>query len=164
MRALIPVLLATDTRPTPDSTPENKNENENMPTKGTGAKMVVNITSICSHFTNYSALGFNISELASNRLTEIAAEMYRKQGLLCYSLHPGFVLTSPPPGVSDMPGFRELAVDEPELCGSFLLWLVRNRPDWLSGRYLSAQWDTDELERKREEIVAGDMLKGRMVV
>ncbi|KAI3327691.1 NAD(P)-binding protein [Xylariaceae sp. AK1471] len=144
MRALIPVLLSTD--------------------GGNGAKMVINITSICSHFTDYAALGFNISEVASNRLTEIAAEMYRDQGLLCYSLHPGFVLTSPPPGVGDEPGFLDQSSDDRELCGSFMLWLVRKSPAWLSGRYLSAQWDTDELERKREEIVADDKLKARMVV
>jgi hypothetical protein len=42
--------------------------------------------------------------------------------------------------------------------------LTRERREWLGGRYLSATWDVDELESKRDEIVAEDKLKSRMVV
>ena len=35
---------------------------------------------------------------------------------------------------------------------------------WLSGRFLSATWDADELLTMKEDIVAKDMLKARMVV
>lgn len=30
---------------------------------------------------------------------------------------------------------------------------------WLSGRLVSAKWDVDELEGKREDIEEGDLLK-----
>ncbi|KAK8126985.1 uncharacterized protein PG998_002744 [Apiospora kogelbergensis] len=67
---------------------------------------VVNVTSICSHFTTagLGALGFNISALASNRLIETATKVYNssaenraeEKGPVFYSLHPGTVFTSPP--------------------------------------------------------------------
>lgn len=127
-----------------------------------GAKTVINVTSICSHFTGFGAMGFNISALATDRLTEIAAETYADRGLLCYAVHPGVVKTTPPPGM-DKEALKH-AHDEPDLCGAMCLWLTREKPDWLSGRYLSAGWDIDELKLKREEIVQGDKLKFKMVV
>lgn len=35
---------------------------------------------------------------------------------------------------------------------------------WLSGRFLSATWDADELVEMKEAIVKRDMLKAQMVV
>ncbi|KAI9155197.1 Short chain dehydrogenase citE [Paramyrothecium foliicola] len=127
-----------------------------------GFKGVINVTSICSHFVDRAATSFNISVLASNRLTEITAGQYADQGLVFYSVHPGFVATTLPPG---MPAeVMSMAPDEPGLCGSLCLWLVKKRHEWLSGRYISSNWDTEELEGKREEIVQRDLLKARMSV
>jgi hypothetical protein len=44
------------------------------------------------------------------------------------------------------------------------VWLTKGNRKWLSGRYLSACWNVDELEAKKDEIVEGDKLKVRMVV
>ena len=57
-----------------------------------------------------------------------------------------------------------MLIDTPELCGGFLVWITKGQRSWLSGRYLSATWDVDELEARQEEIVKGDKLKMRMVV
>jgi NAD(P)-dependent dehydrogenase (short-subunit alcohol dehydrogenase family) len=127
-----------------------------------GAKIVINITSIASHLTNQGAACFNISEFASNRLTEIAAAQYADQGVVCYAVHPGFVATSVVPGMPE--DALHVAPDEPGLCGSLCLWLVKKRPEWLSGRYLSSDWDVEELEAKKEDILGRDLLKARMIV
>lgn len=140
IKALLPLLLATD-----------------------GAKTVVNVTSAMSHFAGMGALGYNLSALAINRLTEAVAQLYGAQGVLAFAVHPGIVATMPPP-IGQPEGGRPMAVDDVGLCGAFLVWLVRERRDWLSGRYMSANWDVDELEGKREAIVKGDQLKMRMVV
>lgn len=58
---------------------------------------------------------------------------------------------------------RTALTDDIGLCGGFLTWLTRERREWLSGRYISVNWDTKELQNRREEIVEGDMLKFRMV-
>ena len=128
-----------------------------------GAKTIVSITSAMSHFASMGAIGYNISELATNRLTEAVAEAYGGEGVLAFAVHPGIVATMPPP-IGMAPEARAWATDEVGLCGAFLLWLVKERREWLSGRYLSANWDVDELEAKRDIIVNKDQLKMRMVV
>ncbi|KAK6840899.1 NAD-P-binding protein [Apiospora arundinis] len=150
MQALMPALLAS-------------------PSGGT----IINVTSICSHFTaaGLGALGFNISALASNRLTEMAAEVYRTDGTegggggkgpVFYSVHPGTIFTNPPVGAPKE--LYKLCTDDADLCGAVCLWLGRNRPGWLNGRYISATWDLEELQERKAEIVEGDKLKSRMVL
>lgn len=126
-----------------------------------GAKAIVNITSFSSHLPTNSP-GFSISELATNRLTEAAAEMYKNEGVMVYAVHPGMVITTPPPGMPE--SVLQFCQDEPGLCGAFCIWLIKEKREWLSGRYVSANWDIEELERRRTEIVTRDMLKFRMVV
>lgn len=45
-----------------------------------------------------------------------------------------------------------------------MVWLTKEERSWLSGRYLSATWDVDDLVAMKDEIVEGDKLKVRMVV
>ena len=54
--------------------------------------------------------------------------------------------------------------DSPELCAGMAVWLAKEPRPWLNGRYVAANWDVDELEGKKDEIVEGDKLKFRMVV
>ncbi|KAF2163105.1 hypothetical protein M409DRAFT_26551 [Zasmidium cellare ATCC 36951] len=131
--------------------------------KTSTAKTIVDVSSIGSHFTGGGPVAYNISALAGNRLTEWIADTYGSEGVVCYSVHPGMVGNAkPPPG---MPAeVNDKCGDEADLCGAFLVWLLRERPEWLSGRYLSATWDVEELVARREEIFGRDMLKMRMVV
>lgn len=127
-----------------------------------GAKAIVNISSLASHFAAVGAVGFNITALATNRLTENVAETYADVGVVAYAVHPGTVVTTPPPGMPEI--WLQGMHDEPGLCGAFLIWLTKEKRDWLSGRYLSANWDVEELQGMKEEIVKGDKLKMRMVI
>ncbi|KXT15339.1 hypothetical protein AC579_10428 [Pseudocercospora musae] len=129
-----------------------------------GAKSIINISSAGSHIVMQGApTGFCISALAANRLTEYVAEAYLELGVLTYSVHPGDVPTTPsPPGIPDW--MKKGVKDDAGLCGAFCIWLVKKRRDWLNGRYLSANWDVDELEAKKNGIIAEDKLKMRMVV
>ena len=128
-----------------------------------GAKTVVNVSSISGHLTQGTPFGFNISELATNRLTEIMAEMYAQDGILFHAVHPGFVKdTAFPPGFPE--AIKQFSHDDMSLCGAFMIWLVKQRREWLNGRYISANWDVEELEAKKDEIVEGDKLKMRMIV
>jgi hypothetical protein len=54
--------------------------------------------------------------------------------------------------------------DDPGLCGGVLTWLTKERREWLSGRYISSNWDVVELETMRCDIVAMDKLKMRIAV
>ena len=133
-----------------------------MLSSSNGSRIIVNISSISVHLVSGTPVPFNISELATSRLTEAVAEMYAEEGVLAFAVHPGMVKTTFPPGFPEY--FEAFCVDDPGLCGAFLVWLVSERRVWLSGRYMSSNWGTDELEGMREEIVEGDELKMRMVV
>lgn len=54
--------------------------------------------------------------------------------------------------------------DDVGLCGGFLVWLTKQKREYLSGRYVSVNWDVEELETRKDEIVQGDKLRFRMVV
>ena len=127
-----------------------------------GAKAIVNISSIGGFLSNAGALGFSTSALATNKLTESTAARYADDGIVAYAVHPGMVATGRPPGMAEW--VFENSKDEPELCGAFIVWLVKETRPWLSGRYLSVTWDVEELEAKKQEIVERDMLKMRLVV
>jgi len=44
------------------------------------------------------------------------------------------------------------------------VWLIGEHREWLGGRYVSCQWDIDELLARRREIVDGDKLKVKLIV
>ncbi|KXT01544.1 hypothetical protein AC578_6368 [Pseudocercospora eumusae] len=141
---LLPCLLASD-RPT---------------------KSIVNISSIGSNISG--PLGFSISAMATNRLSQRVAESYGKDGVFCVAVHPGAVLPKDediPPGFP--PSVKEWSKDAPELCGSFVISLIRREwqeREWLNGRYLDCTWDVDELWKKKEEVVEGDKLRVKLIV
>ncbi|MCJ1383957.1 hypothetical protein MMC17_007071 [Xylographa soralifera] len=111
-----------------------------------------------------------VGKLAQARLVEMLAEQYRGEGgarvreVLCAAVHPGFVATEMSSVVEE--GWRSNLVDDPALCGAFCVWLAHDiqRKMWLSGRWLNAKWDVDELCAMKEKIVNRGMLKARMVV
>ena len=128
---------------------------------GSTTKAIVNISSIGSQVSG--PLGFSISALATNRLSQRVAESYADQGVFCCAVHPGAVLPEvPPPGMPEH--LKKISLDSVSLCGAFLIGLVKEKRDWLNGRYLDATWDVQELEKKKKEIVDGDKLKMRLVV
>lgn len=81
---------------------------------------------------------------------------------MAFSLDPGAVPTDM--GLSLPEAYRELFIDTPELAANTLVWLTKDRKDWLVGRLVVVTWDIDELQAKKEEIVKGDKLKVRLAV
>ena len=80
-----------------------------------------------------------------------------------FALHPGAVVT---PQTRNHAGnnWSDILADDEGLAGAFCVWLSMQKREWLSGRFVSCNWDVDELEGKKEEILKGDLLKYRMVV
>ena len=60
--------------------------------------------------------------------------------------------------------FKGFLIDTPESAAHTLTWLVRERREWLAGRYFSCQWDVDDLLAKKQEIIDGNKLRIRMIV
>lgn len=53
--------------------------------------------------------------------------------------------------------------DTVEMSADTLTFLTREPRPWLGGRYVNVCWDMPELMAKKDEIVAGDKLKVRLV-
>ncbi|KAF2168506.1 hypothetical protein M409DRAFT_21255 [Zasmidium cellare ATCC 36951] len=124
-------------------------------------RAIANISSVGGHVSG--PLGYSISCLATNRLSQRVDESYADQGLCCYAVHPGAVWSDGPKEYLP-PRMKDFSNDSQDLCGSFLVWLCKERRQWLSGRYVDATWDVEELVQREGEIVEGDKLKMRMVV
>ena len=102
------------------------------------------------------------TKLAILRLSELTAVEYEGKGILCYAIHPGHITTDI---VAQIPEeWKIIFIDTAELAGHTVVFYSRERRDWLAGRYLNAQWDVEELLAKKEEIIAGDKLRVRLIV
>jgi hypothetical protein len=64
---------------------------------------------------------------------------------------PGIV----PSDLSDKDAFVPFAKDEGELSGVLGLYLTSTRGDYLKGSLVSVNWDLEEMEEHKEEILAG---------
>lgn len=87
---------------------------------------------------------------------------YSTQGLLAISLDPGGVFTDM--AANSPAHIQALLIDTPELSADTLVWLTKDRKEWLAGRVMIVNWDVEELVAKKEEVVKGDKLKVRLVV
>ncbi|KAL6305501.1 putative oxidoreductase, partial [Sparassis latifolia] len=127
-----------------------------------GDKLIVNVASDLAHVM---WRGFSVcitTKFAQLRLTEAIMADYGAEGVLAFVLHPCATLTDLN---SILPAdVQEFLTDTPELAAHFIVWLVRKRRDWLGGRYVSALWDVNELEGKKQEIIEGNKLKMKLVL
>lgn len=81
---------------------------------------------------------------------------------MAFALHPSAVLTPQTEGHTGEIWGKILK--DGGLYEAFCVWLTKEKREWLSGRYVSANWDINELEKMQKEILDGDKLKFRMVV
>lgn len=104
-------------------------------------------------FPGLSAYG--ISKLTVLELmTYVAAE---NPTVFAVALHPGVVDTE-----MTIESFKRFALDTPELVGGIGVWLAGWEGvdrKFLRGRFVSANWDVDELVKRREQIESEGLLK-----
>ncbi|PVH83822.1 NAD(P)-binding protein [Cadophora sp. DSE1049] len=127
-----------------------------------GAKAIINIVSGGAHLASafLSPIPYNISKMAIVRMSQYVDDSHRERhGVVCYALHPGTCSARTP-----LTDGNVVLVDDVELCGGYCVWLTKQKREWLSGRYVSSEWDVDELEAMKDEIVKGDKLKFTMDV
>ncbi|KAI5925210.1 oxidoreductase-like protein [Camillea tinctor] len=128
-----------------------------------GPQTVVNISSVAAHNLRPMASAYGTSKMAVLKLTEFLLVEAGHRGLVAYSVHPGAVLTEL--AEKGMPPETLYGLnDSAELSGATVSWLSSERRAWLSGRYLSATWDMNEILSRRSEIEEVDKLKVRLVV
>ncbi|KAF2124547.1 NAD(P)-binding protein [Dothidotthia symphoricarpi CBS 119687] len=130
-----------------------------------GPQTLICSTSIGAHSTDseLTPIAYNVSKLACNRLIEHVANDQKKDGVCAIALHPGGVVTPQTQNHTNA-AWGSLLGDDEGLAGAVCVWLTKEKRLWLSGRYVSSNWDVGELQGMRERIVEEDLLKFRMAV
>lgn len=123
-------------------------------------KTIINVSSAGANVVVPGASAYQVSKFALCRFTEFLDAEYAEQGLVAIAMNPGGVKTQL---ALEMPGYMmDFLVDTVELSADTIVWLARERREWLRGRFVTATWKMDELESKKEEIVERNLLKFRM--
>lgn len=92
------------------------------------------------------------SKLAQTKFMEFLH--HEQPGIRTFSLFPGLVATDMPPKQ-----YLEYALDDPMLTGGLTLFLSTERAEWLRGSMVSVNWDYEEMEMHKEEILEKRLTK-----
>ncbi|KAI0533615.1 putative short-chain type dehydrogenase [Xylaria digitata] len=131
-----------------------------------GLSTFLTVSSVGSQLRSPGYSAYQLSKLAVLRLTEFLHAEYSSKGIIAITIHPGNVPTDMTLG-PDGKMAEELAhifVETPELTGDSVVYLTKERREWLGGRYINVTWDLPELMELKDEIVKGDKLKMELVV
>jgi NAD(P)-dependent dehydrogenase (short-subunit alcohol dehydrogenase family) len=123
-------------------------------------KTVINLSSIGAHTLSYGASSYQTSRFANVRLNEFLAREYEDDELIAISIHPGGIKTDMAANFPEMLHFS--LADEPTLPADTIIWLAKERRNWLNGRFVWSNWDLEEVESKQDLIVQNDLFKFRM--
>ena len=118
------------------------------------------MSSIGAQLLMSGASDYQTSKHAINRLCEFIQSDHSADGIKCFAVHPGGVATEL--GHNMPADMHEYLVDTPDLAACFIVWLASGQADWARGRYLSANWDVDELLSARTEIESNDLFVNRL--
>lgn len=146
-------------------------------------KTLITVSSVGAHCITPGLSAYQTSKLAVLRFTEFVAAEYRDQGITAFAMHPGNILTDIVGNgvtVTDQycpnldtdvstgmdPKLKAVFTETPQICADSMVYLSKERREWLSGRYVNTCWDLEELcsDPLRKRIVKGDMLKVKLVV
>ncbi|EMD67194.1 hypothetical protein COCSADRAFT_178910 [Bipolaris sorokiniana ND90Pr] len=127
---------------------------KHLPSADTPAK-IITLTTGAAYEVFPSLSAYGISKLTVLQLmTYVAAE---SPNVFAVALHPGIVDTE-----MTIDSFKRFALDTPELVGGVGVWLAGWQGvdrKFLEGRFVSANWDVEELVKRKEEIEKEGLLK-----
>ncbi|KAI0066526.1 NAD-P-binding protein [Artomyces pyxidatus] len=123
------------------------------------AGSAIAITSAAGHLRIPTGSDYSVSKHALDRLVEFFPIEY--PAVKAFAMHPGGVSTELSRG-SNAPIHFDTT---PALGAAVALHLAAGKAEWLSGRYLSAQWDLGEVEAKHKTaIVDKNMLVQKLAL
>ncbi|KAL2138079.1 hypothetical protein VTI28DRAFT_7497 [Corynascus sepedonium] len=123
-------------------------------------KTLIILSSGGAHALFFGASAYQTTKFALCRFTEFVDQEYHDKGLIAIAIHPGGVKTEL---ALNMPKAQHTVLrDTPELSADAIVWLAKERREWLAGRFFSCNWDVKELEDRKDEIVDKDLLKFRL--
>ena len=118
--------------------------------------IVLNVSSMAAHmrFPLVGWSGYNGSKMGQARIFENIR--FEHPEVRFINAHPGNIESDgyTRSGASQSPG----GMTDGKLAGQFFAWLATDEADFLSGRFVWAEWDIDELKAKKDEILEKDLL------
>ncbi|KAL8694703.1 MAG: hypothetical protein Q9218_000714 [Villophora microphyllina] len=129
-----------------------------------GDKTIVIVSGVAAHSIHEFGLSdFGTSKLAQLRFAEFISVEYGDEGVTALCIHPGNIPTDMwLGGVPD--NLKHVVVETPELPADTLVFLTKEKREWLAGRYINCTWDMPQFMAMQDEIVEEDKLKVRLVV
>ncbi|KAI0036336.1 NAD-P-binding protein [Vararia minispora EC-137] len=113
---------------------------------------IVITSSAVAHLRVPGSSDYIISKHAVNRLAELVSLEY--PDVKVYSVHPGVVASQQArEAATSFP-----AIDPPELMAATAMWLTMRNAEFLSGRFINATWDLNEVVAKKDEVVRENLL------
>ncbi|KAL7945474.1 hypothetical protein V8C42DRAFT_323252 [Trichoderma barbatum] len=118
--------------------------------------IVLNVSTLAAHmrFPLHGWSGYTGSKLGQARIFEHIR--YEHPDVRFINCHPGSI---------ESDGFTKSGASEPptgmtdgKVTGQFFAWLASDESEFLSGRFVWAEWDVDELKAKKEQILKEDLL------
>jgi NAD(P)-dependent dehydrogenase (short-subunit alcohol dehydrogenase family) len=128
--------------------------------EGRSGGHLILLSSVGAQLLMLGASDYQTSKHALNRLCEFVQVDHGDDGIKCFALHPGGVSTEL--GLNMPQALHAYLTDNPNLPASFTVWLCSGQADWAKGRYLSANWDVEELLSHKETILQNDLLVNRL--
>jgi NAD(P)-dependent dehydrogenase (short-subunit alcohol dehydrogenase family) len=128
--------------------------------QGKSGGHLILLSSVGAQLLMPGASDYQTTKHALNRLCEFVQVDHGADGIKCFALHPGGVSTEL--GLNMPQALHAYLVDDANLPASFAVWLCSGQADWAKGRYLSANWDVDELLAMKDAIVRNDLLVNRL--
>jgi len=129
-------------------------------TEGSSGGHLILLSSVGAQMLTPTASDYQTSKHAINRLCEFVNVDHGEDGIKCFAIHPGGVATAL--GQNMPEEMHAYLTDSPDLAAGFIVWLASGKADWAKGRYLSANWDVEELSSRRDEIIRDDLLVNRL--
>jgi len=119
---------------------------------------VIATTTLAAHLRLPVLNDYSISKHGVNRFIEVFS--YEYPDIKAYAVHPGVIATPGAVKAIEQYGFPGgiKAQDTVELPSATFLWLTARNAEFLSGRYIHAPWDLNEVIAAKDEIVRENSL------
>ena len=121
-----------------------------------GKGTIVNLASALAAKAVPGLSAYIVAKLAQIKLLELIN--IEQPNLRVFSVHPGIVKAENGRGVV-IDAFTSFAIDTAALTGGLTLWLDTPKADFLRGGYIHSNWDVNELEQHKAEIVEKGLVK-----
>lgn len=124
---------------------------------------LINVSSNASWRFIPGRASYATTKAATNLISEYIhrEEEANGGGVRCVAMHPGGVITELS---HDLPeDIRRVLIDTPALPGGTAVYLSTDRARFLMGRFVQATCDMEEMEKLKERVEQGDLLKTRVL-